>query len=148
MSILKKLPWLSLILLLLTFISLGWVLSATNPPHFIWVLVAIAILFLVASLTSPLARIADYSVNLFTSNLRSFSVTVLAAFLFFLVFARFRLFLDILVILAALMLVRIDFQAAGFRELQAFCITSIFSLAGLAMGAFVERMMFQYNIYG
>ncbi|MFQ4145054.1 hypothetical protein [Chlorogloeopsis sp. ULAP02] len=147
MSLLKKLPWLSLILLLLTFISLGWVLSAANPPYFIWVLVAIAIFFLVASLTSPLTRIADYSLNLFTSNLRSFSVTVLAAFLFFLIFARFRLFLDIFVILAALMLVRIDFQTAGFREVQAFCIISIFSLTGLVMGAFIERIMFQYNVY-
>jgi hypothetical protein len=145
MSFWKKLPWLSLMLLLLTFISLGWMLAEANASQFTWLLVAIATLVLAASLSSPWAKIADYSVNLFTSNLKSFLVTVAAAFLFFLILARFRLFLDILVIIAASMLVRIDLQTAGFTEVEIFCFLTAFSLAGFGLGVLLENFTFHHT---
>ncbi len=145
MSFWKKLPWLSLMLLLLTFISLGWVLAEASASQFTWLLVAIATLVLAASLSSPWAKIADYSVNLFTSNLKSFLVTVAAAFLFFLILARFRLFLDILVIIAASMLVRIDLQTTGFTEVQTFCFLAAFSLAGFGLGVLIENFIFHHS---
>ncbi len=144
MSNVKKLPKISLSLLLLTYTSLGWVLSRTNVQPFVWVLVAIANFVLVATLTSSWSKFANYSINFFTSNLKSFSFTVFAAFLFFLILAHFRMFLDILVIITATMLVRIDFQTAGYRDGLAFWIMYIFSLIGLAIGVLVENLMSYY----
>jgi hypothetical protein len=143
MSILKRLPFVSLVLLLLTYTTLGWVISKTYAPapRFIWLLAVIAILVLLAGLTISWRTLTDYSFVLFKSNLKSFSVTVLAAFLFFLMIAHFRVFLDTLVIIAAAVLGKIDFQTAGFTEGQAFCFLSIFSLTGLALGALIHKLI-------
>ncbi len=147
MSLLRRLPWLSLILLLLTYITLGWLISISpiNVSWWIWLLTGLGILLLVGGLTTPWAIVTDYVRILFQSNSKSFGMTVLGAFLLFLILAKFRLFLDILLIICATMLARLDFQTSEFTEGQSFAIISTFSLAGLALGAFVE--MFIYNIF-
>jgi hypothetical protein len=146
MAFLKRLPWLSLILLLLTYTTFGWVLSRSKTQPILWLVVAIAIVLFIANLTIPLSKMADYSVSLFRSNIKSFGVAVLGAFLFFLILARFRLFLDTLVIIAATMLVKIDFQAAGFSQGLAFWITTAFSFAGLALGVLAEKLMLHNSL--
>jgi uncharacterized membrane protein len=146
MAFLKRLPWLSLILLLLIYTTFGWVLSRSKAQPILWLVVAIAIVLFIASLTIPLSKMADYSVSLFRSNIKSFGVAVLGAFLFFLILARFRLFLDTLVIIAATMLVKIDFQAAGFSQGLAFWITTAFSFAGLALGVLAEKLMLHNSL--
>jgi len=65
--------------------------------------------------------------------------------LFFLMVAWFRLFLDTLLIIAAAVLARIDFQTAGFKEGQAFLLTSLFSLVGMAGGATIHMSLSQYT---
>ncbi|MBW4671904.1 MAG: hypothetical protein KME60_31880 [Cyanomargarita calcarea GSE-NOS-MK-12-04C] len=135
MSILKTLPWITLTLVMVTYTTLGWVISKAPVPWFAWLLVAIAVLFLTGVVTTPWKSFADYSDALVKSNTRSFGVAILAAFLFFLMLAWFKVFLQGLLITSAATLARIDFQVAGFREIQAFWITSIFSLVGLALGA-------------
>lgn len=146
MAFLQRLPWFSLILLLLTYTTFGWVLSRSRTQPILWLAVAIAIVIFIAILTIPLSKMADYSVSLFRSNLRSFGIAVLGAFLFFLIMARFRLFLDTLVIIAVTMLVKIDFQAAGFSQILAFWLTVAFSFAGLALGVLAEKLMFNYGL--
>jgi hypothetical protein len=141
MSIIRKIPWVSLTLALLTYSSLGWMISRANITLIEWVGVAIAILMLVGILTIPGIRFVQYSNYLFRSNTRSFIVTILAAFSLFLMIAWFRLFLDTLVIIAATILVRIDFQTAGFRQIYAFSILSFISLLGVAIGVLIHRLM-------
>jgi hypothetical protein len=141
MSILKRLPFVSLVLLLFTYTTLGWVISKAYAPKFIWLLTVITILVLLGGLTISWRRLTHYSFVLFQSNLRSFSITVLGAFLFFLMIAQFRVFLDTLLIIAAAILAKIDFQTAGFSEGQAFWFLSIFSLTGLALGALIHKFI-------
>ncbi|MGJ5676606.1 MAG: hypothetical protein ACR9NN_23885 [Nostochopsis sp.] len=146
MPFLKRLPWPSLTLLLLTYIIFGWLLAKSKTQPILWLVFAIVTVLFIAGLTIPFSKVSDYSVSLFRSNLMSFGVTVFGAFLFFLILARFRLFLDILVMIAAAMLVRIDFQYAGFNQCQVFWITNTFSFIGLALGALVEKLMLQYGL--
>ncbi|RAM52573.1 MAG: hypothetical protein C6Y22_06015 [Hapalosiphonaceae cyanobacterium JJU2] len=146
MPFLKRLPWLSLTLLLLTYIIFGWLLARSKTQPILWLVFAIATVLFISSLTIPFSKVSDYSVSLFRSNIKSFGVTILGAFLFFLILARFRLFLDILVMIAAAILVRIDFLAAGFNQAQIFWITTTFSFTGLALGALVEKLMSQYGL--
>ena len=145
MSILKRLPFVSLVLLLFTYTTLGWVISKAYAPKFIWVLTVITILVLLGGLTISWRRLTHYSFVLFQSNLRSFSITVLGAFLFFLMIAQFRVFLDTLLIISANILLRIDVQTSGLGERQTFFLTSIFSLTGLALGA-VMQMAFSHHL--
>ncbi|NJM69018.1 MAG: hypothetical protein HC862_01675 [Scytonema sp. RU_4_4] len=140
MSILKRLPLFPLALLLLTYTTIGWVISKTYTPWYMWLLAVIAILFLMGGLTTSWTRFTDCSFVLFKSNLRSFGLTLLSAFLFFLMIAKFRLFLDTLLVVAAAVLARIDFQTAGFKEGQVFWFLSILSLTGLGLGALIHKL--------
>lgn len=135
MSILKRVPWVSLLLLLLSYSTLGWMLSETKAAWFVWLGVVAAILLLLFTLATPSSSMTQFPNILFKSNTRSFIVAVFAAFLFFMMVAWFRVFLNSLLMISAAILVRIDFQAAGFQEIQALWITSIFSLTGLGLGA-------------
>lgn len=143
MSILKRLPWISLVLVLLSYSTLGWVLSEAQTSLYVWLVVMLAVLLLVGSLTAPLSLVTQYSTILFRSNIRSFAVAVFGAFLFFLMLAWFRVFLDTLLIISAAILARIDFQGAKFSEVQAFLMTSITSLTGVALGAGMQTLFSQ-----
>lgn len=140
MLTLKKVPWFSLMLVLLSYSTLGWVISEARPPLFVWPITVIAILSLLVSLTAPLTKFNQYSSILFKNNTRTFGVTVLAAFLLFVMLAWFRVFLDTLLIISATILVKIDFQTAGFRASTTFAFTSFCSLIGLTAGALIYKI--------
>ncbi|MCC5614188.1 hypothetical protein LC605_03670 [Nostoc sp. CHAB 5836] len=142
MLILKRVPWVSLALVLLSYSTLGWVISETRAPAFVWVATVIAILLLIVTLTAPWPKMTYYYSIFLRSNIRSFGVAVLAAFLFFMMIAWFRVFLDTLLIISATILVRIDFQRAGLKERLAFWTASIFSLGGLALGALIYKLIY------
>lgn len=141
MSTIKRLPWISLILVLVTYSVFGWILSQKNLSTFVWVLIIISLLFLVAGLTIPWSKTVKYLNILFNTKLKSFLLAVFGAFLFFLVFAEFRIFLDMMLIISATILVRLDFQMAGLREIQAFCFTYVFSIAGLMLGFLINQFI-------
>ncbi|BBD67886.1 hypothetical protein NIES4072_48120 [Nostoc commune NIES-4072] len=142
MSISQRVPWVSLALVLLSYSTLGWVISETRAALPVWVATVVAILLLIVTLTIPWTKIRYYFSILLKSNTRSFAVAVLAAFLFFIMIAWFRVFLDTLLIVAATILVKIDFQTAGLREGLAFWTTSSFSLIGLALGALIYKLIY------
>ncbi|MFN6462076.1 MAG: hypothetical protein RMZ41_009545 [Nostoc sp. DedVER02] len=142
MPILKTVPWISLALVLLSYSTLGWVISETHAPPFVWLVTIVGILLLIVTLTIPGAKMTYYLNTLFKSNTRSFGIAVIAAFLFFVMIAWFRVFLDTLLIISATILVRIDFQRAGLREGLAFWTTSIFSLTGLALGGLIYKLIY------
>lgn len=144
MLILKRIPWISLVLVLLSYSTLGWVLSETKAPLFVWLLLMLTILILVGTLTAPYPEIVSRSSVLFRSNTRTFIVTVFGAFLFFMMLAWFRIFLDSLLIISAAILARIDFQSAGFKQGEVFILTSIFSLVGVALGAAIHIALTQH----
>ncbi|MBC1213752.1 hypothetical protein GNE08_05890 [Trichormus variabilis ARAD] len=148
MSILNKLPWTALTLLLLSYSTLGWVLSDMKAPWAVWGILVLAIFFLIGSITAPYPKIADYSSVLLASSIRSFFVAVAGAFLFFIMIAWFRVFLDTLLVISAALLARIDFQSDGFTEWQAFIATLIVSIAGVGLGAFTNMLLTQKIMLG
>ncbi len=138
MSILKKIPWFSLALVLLSYSTLGWMVFAETAPWYIWLITVVTILLSLICFTSPGLKLNEYTSILFKSSARSFGVAILAAFLFFLMVAWFRVFLDILLILCATILARIDFQTLALKPELAFGCISFFAVAGLALGAFIK----------
>ena len=142
MSISQRVPWVSLALVLLSYSALGWIISETRASLFVWLATVVAILLLIVTLTIPWTKMTYYFSILLKSNTRSFAVAVLAAFLFFIMIAWFRVFLDTLLIVSATILVKIDFQTAGLREGLAFWTASTFSLTGLALGALIYKLIY------
>ncbi|MBD2664087.1 hypothetical protein B6N60_03705 [Richelia sinica FACHB-800] len=141
MSIFKIIPWFSLALVLLSYGTLGWVISETHVSWVIWLVILVAILILLLGLTTPWSKLAQYYSIFLKSNIRAFGATVAAAFLFFLMLAWFKVFLDTLLMIAATILVKIDFQSAGVKESLAFTLMSITSIAGLVGGAFLNQLV-------
>ncbi|MGB3640984.1 MAG: hypothetical protein WBA39_25915 [Rivularia sp. (in: cyanobacteria)] len=140
-SFIKQLPFRSLTLVLVTYSVFGWILSQENLPNFAWLVIVISILILVAGITTPWSKTVKYVRVLFNTKLKSFGFAVLGAFLFFLIFAEFRIFLDIMLIISATILVRLDFQMAGIKETQAFLLTSVFSISGLMLGFLLNLLI-------
>jgi signal transduction histidine kinase len=118
-------------------------LSDIQAPLFAWLVLVLSLLLLVGTLTAPYSTLANYSSILLGSNTKTFVATVVGAFLFFMMLAWFKVFLDTLLIISSAILARIDFQSAGFTEGQAFIVTSIFSILGVALGAFAHTGVVQ-----
>ncbi|MBW4643749.1 MAG: hypothetical protein KME23_12300 [Goleter apudmare HA4340-LM2] len=141
MSILKRVPWVSLALVLLSYSTLGWVISENKVPWTVWLTTVFGVLLLVGNLTIPWLKITQVSTIFFRSSTRTFVFAVFSAFLFFLMLAWFRVFLDTLLIIAATILARIDFQTTGCNQKQSFWTMSIISLTGLALGAGMQTVV-------
>jgi hypothetical protein len=139
MSILKKIPWFSLTLILLSYSTLGWIIFEEKAPWYVRLITAVTILLSLILLTNPWLKLDDYSHIFFKSNARTFLVAILAAFLFFLMIAWFRVFLDTLLILSATILAKIDFQSVGLKPALAFGCISFCSLLGLGLGALINH---------
>ena len=56
MSILKRVPWVSLALVMLSYSSLGWVISETRAPLFVWLATVVAILLFNSNVDHSLAK--------------------------------------------------------------------------------------------
>ncbi|MBE9249515.1 hypothetical protein IQ226_10130 [Dolichospermum sp. LEGE 00240] len=138
MSILKKIPWFSLTLVFLSYSTLGWVIFEEKAPLYVRLITVLTILLSLISLTNPWLKLDDYSHIFFKSNARTFLVAILAAFLFFLMIAWFRVFLDTLLIICATILAKIDFQSVGLKPALAFGYISSCSLLGLGLGALIN----------
>ncbi|MDP5018335.1 hypothetical protein FJR11_08395 [Anabaena sp. UHCC 0187] len=138
MSIFQKIPWFSLTLILLSYSTLGWIIFEEKAPWYVRLITAVTILLSLVLVTNPWLKLDDYSHVFFKSNARTFFVAILAAFLFFLMIAWFRVFLDTLLILCATILAKIDFQAVGLKPALTFGCISFCSILGLGMGALIN----------
>ncbi|MBF2063349.1 MAG: hypothetical protein IGS39_02785 [Calothrix sp. C42_A2020_038] len=141
MSIIKRMPWVSLSLALLTYCCLGWVVSKSSVSPSTWLAIVAIVVLMIGALLTPWLWFNRYSNSLLQSSTRNFCVSILAAFSLFLMITWFRLFLDILLIVSATILVRIDLQTLGFRSLDIFGVLCFTAMSGLAMGIVVSQFI-------
>lgn len=142
MPTLKKFPWVSLALLLVTYITLGWLLSALHAPWPVWVIVVVCVLLLAASLSSPWSKIRYSFAPLFKSDTRTFLIATLGAFLSVVVITWLPAFAHALVVVSAGTLFKLDAQTSGLSERQAFWLLAIVSLVGLGLGAVAQPLIY------
>ena len=143
MPTLKKLPWVSIALLLVTYSTLGWLLTAFHDPLFVWGIIVVGVLLLAATLSSPWSKIRDEFTWLFKSDTRALFVAVATAFLTVAIISWLHIFAHALVVISANTLVRLDAQTAGLSERHIFWILAIISLAGLALGGVAQYFYMQ-----
>jgi len=139
----KGIPPLSLLLLLVAYVSFGWFLSDPKYPSFHFneysisiplVFAIVWIVFISVALISPLAGFNRFINRWFNSDTVAFlSIFMLATLATFILF-WLHIFLYILTIIAAESLVRVDIQTAGFANWQAFLTMFVISLVGLLIG--------------
>lgn len=146
MLTLKKLPWLSLGLLLATYMTLGWLLMAFHDPLAAWVVVIAGIFFLSMLLAAPWSHLRDNLALMFKTDARAFVVAVAGAFLSVLIIGWFHIFAHVLVATSAATLFRLDAQAVGWSEGRIFWILLVISLVGLVLGAIAETWVYGISV--
>ncbi|MFM7366132.1 MAG: hypothetical protein ACKO11_16890 [Cuspidothrix sp.] len=122
----------------MSYCTLGWQIFKDKPHWTIWLITVVSILLFLICLTNPGFKLREYSSIFFETNSGTFGLSVLAAFLFFLMIAWFRVFLDTLLILCATILAKIDFQAVELKPGLTFVCISLSSLLGLGLGALIN----------
>ena len=143
----KKLPWVSLTLLLVTYSILGWLLATVHrPPWVIWLLAGVGALLIAGAMTSALPVVTDILAFTLKSDARAFLVVSVVAFLVVVIISWISAFAHALLVMSAESLARLDLQTYGFNQWQAFWILSIVSLLGLGLGGATHTLISTHTI--
>ncbi|MBR8827995.1 MAG: hypothetical protein DSM107014_08860 [Gomphosphaeria aponina SAG 52.96 = DSM 107014] len=157
-SQIKTIPWISLILLFLTYCVFGWILSQSNADLTIWVLEqgealgwelqaemisviiqileTVLILTLTIALTTPGALLTFFFGSWLDSDVKGFMSVLIWTFAFVLMVCWLKYFIRLLVILAAVILARLELQLAGYQDWQISTILAVICLTGFGIGLF------------
>ena len=144
MPTLKLIPWVSLVLLMGTYSTLGWLLSAWLVSAFqtpwvgwaIWMIVVVAVLLLAAAVASPWSKLRDGFALLVKSDTRAFLVAVIFALLSVVIITWLHIFVHILVVVAAGTLVKLETQTAKWSYSHIFWLLTIASIIGFRFFSF------------
>jgi hypothetical protein len=142
MDWLRRLPKLSLILLWLTYGVFGWywatiVIAPLEQPWgqgALWCVLTGGILLLAGIMTAPLANVRRWVLWWLGSDTRSFITTIVLSFLGVSLVLHMSLVANVLILLSAMTLARLDLQTQNFGEWTAFWILGGLGLGGLALG--------------
>ena len=141
MSTLEKSSWVSFTLLLVTYIILGWLLSALHEHWLVWLMVVVGVLLVIAALSTPWSTITNGLNSLLKSDSKIFFAAIALAFLLFAIVCMLHIFAYALIVIAVNILAKIDAQTSGLSARQAFLILAIVSLAGLELGAVAQTLI-------
>lgn len=139
----KKLPWLSLALLLAAYTTLSWLLYRSNVTWQLWAIVLGLALTQAFLLTTFSRGVQRFFGNWLRSDLGYFSVVLLLAMLGVFFLAWFHFFGHLLVLLAAEILARLDLRRAGYTRIQALTILVLVSLMGLGVGGTAHYLKYR-----
>ncbi|MEB3273638.1 MAG: hypothetical protein ACO4AI_13065 [Prochlorothrix sp.] len=138
----RRLPKISLSLLAITYTVFGWYwsLAIVIPEERAlwqlawWPLLLTGALFLAAIMTGPLTILRSFALWWLASDVRSFITTMVASFFAVLLLGQMTLVTNVLILLSAMGLARLDLQTHEFHEWTAFWILSSIALSGLGLG--------------
>ncbi|EAW35493.1 hypothetical protein [Lyngbya sp. PCC 8106] len=130
----KKTTWLSLFLLILTYITFGWTLFEAEINLYEWGGIITSVVILCLLFTTPINQLQKPIVKWFKTDFGTFISILLGSFLIVVIATYLNTFAKILLILSATTLVRMELQTLGIKNWSAFFILLITSLLGLGLG--------------
>jgi len=125
---------LSFSLLLVTYINFGWLLAGWHNEWQHWIVVGLLILLLSELLASPWSIIRLVTVRWLKSDRRAFLTALLGGFVGVFLLVHMSLLLNIVLLIAAGLMVRLDLQVANLHDWQAFLLLFSTSLLGIMIG--------------
>ncbi|MGK7919714.1 MAG: hypothetical protein AB4080_06860 [Trichodesmium sp.] len=136
----KKIPFLSFSLLLVTYSIFGWHLANAQVSLLLYLVVIFGIIFLDAILAFP---VLNFKVLLpwFESDIYTFLSTIFTAFLFVFVITWIHISLHSLVLISAGILVKLDNQLYGLNRWQSFGILLMLSEGSLGLGIGLYKLL-------
>ena len=133
-SYFKRLPWLSLILLLAAYINFGWMLADADFPWWVWLLGTVLALAIAEALASPWSLIRSAILPWFGSDTIAFVSAMAMAFFAVVLLSWIDIAAHGVILIAAGAMLRLEAQIAKLYGLQAFLLLAGVSLCGLGLG--------------
>lgn len=144
----RQLPYSSLVILLITYLVFGWEwfsrgqdwseqipLDATHFYLIFWSILVLITVIVVGLMTAPLAALRLYLLTWFDSDTRSFFAIMFTAFMGVVLLMQFTILLELMILLAAVTLVRLELQDRKFHPWSSFWILLSIALVGLSLGS-------------
>lgn len=139
---LKKLPWASIGMMMLTYGVFGWIMSASPlTPWLAWLGMGYIMIVITGLTLLPLRNFQKKLDHWFESKFRSIFTLICGAFLMAIVFSWLEVFLRVLLLIAAALLVRIDLISKGLSKGQVFCVLGIFALGSYSLGVLIHEQL-------
>jgi hypothetical protein len=139
---LRKLPWASIGMMILTYGVFGWLMSASVVSHWLSWFGTFYITIVITALTLlPLRNLQKKLDYWLQSKLRSLITLVVGTFTVVVIFSWLELFIRILVLIAAALLVRIDLIAQGLSKGQIFLVLITFGLGSYGLGVLIHEQL-------
>ena len=130
----KKLPWLSLALLLAAHIAFGKLLASTTHSLATFGFAIVWTLVLALMFVNPLTGLKHLVFRWFTSDTVAFCALVAGAAFASIVLNWLKIFVPILLVLSAEALARIDLLTAEFNNIQTCTLLIVTAWLGLGLG--------------
>jgi hypothetical protein len=143
----KKLPWASLALLLLTYITFGWILYTWTLSWRVWLLTAFFVVVIALALTFPLRSTQFFFAGALRTDTRALIFILAISFLAVVLLTWFQTFVRVLVLLSSGLLARLDLHNANFKAIPAFVIMTSTSLIGLGLGLLVHHWLILHPLH-
>ncbi len=111
-----KLPWQSLGLLLITYVTFGWLLYGLTRNRSIWLLVAFATVMLGGFVTYPSRSVSFGFGGFFKTDTRALILMIGASITSVFLLTSLQLFVDTVVLTTAGLLVSLDLKTRGWSK--------------------------------
>jgi len=135
-----KLPWASLALLFLTYVTFGWLLYDLTSDRQVWLLSALGVVILGGFVSYPSRSISLSFGGFFKTDTRAFILIVLASVGSVFLLTQLQLFVDIVVLCTAGLLVSLDLKWKGWSKSISFLLIIGWQLLGMCTGLYLNNL--------
>lgn len=140
----KKLPWLSSLLLLLAFMGFGAFLHSRHSPEFVWWLALGYAVLESALLTIVWRPLRNFFLLGFKSDLGYTVMALVLASLAVVIVSWIQIFIYFLVMLAAALLLRVELLIRDIENSLAFVTILLLSLTGLGLSRLTTELLMTF----
>jgi hypothetical protein len=139
-SRLPKLPWLSLGLLFLTYMTFGWLLYDWTRSREIWLMVALAVVAMGGFVTYPSRSISFSFGGFFKTDVRALILMIMGSIGSVILLTWVQFFVDAVVLCAAGLLVSLDLKTLGWSKIKSLILIVIWQLLATAAGLYAHYL--------
>lgn len=135
-----KLPWASLALLFLTYVTFGWLLYDLTRDRQVWLASALGVVLLGGFVSYPSRSISLSFGGFFKTDTRAFILIILASVGSVILLTQLQLFVDVVVLCAAGLLVSLDLKVKGWSKSMSFLLIISWQLLGMGTGLYLNHL--------
>jgi hypothetical protein len=129
-----KLPYLSLAILFVTYVTFGWLLYDWTNDRTIWLAVAFAVVILGGFVAYPSRSVSLSFGGFFKTDTRAFILIIIVSITSVILLTWLQFFVDTVVVCAAGLLVSLDLKTSGWNKPLILLIIIGWQLLGMSAG--------------